>query len=186
MALVLLYQRRSRKLIRKFQPPYPCGCFEASICEPFSVGNYLERIDRELVDLLSTHGSEKTPEILWWGLDGLRLKEDGTTEWISRKKPKPDRMSFPQPAPSEFAGLPSQWFSFQTAQCTRDTLDRLRMENTCIRNSLLIQQLSQTCCTQIVPSYLRGTQCLYADNQYAAANHENCRFTPIPSKGGDK
>lgn len=37
-------------------------------------------------------GKEKQAKyeiVLWWGLDGLKLNDDGTTEWISRRKPKP-------------------------------------------------------------------------------------------------
>lgn len=32
--------------------------------------------------------------VLWWGLDGLKLNNDGTSEWISRRKhqPKPDQV----------------------------------------------------------------------------------------------
>lgn len=49
----------------------------------FSVTEYYNRIEQESIKL-----SERKCQyliVLWWGNDGLRLNEDGTTEWINRK-----------------------------------------------------------------------------------------------------
>lgn len=54
--------------------------------KPFSVTEYLGRMERESLKLAERR--EQYLIVLWWGYDGLRLNEDGTTEWISRK-PKP-------------------------------------------------------------------------------------------------
>lgn len=70
--------------------------------EPFDC----ERITKSSVQILEEHESyileiqeEKEKQeayeiVLWWGLDGLKLRDDGTTEWISRRKhqPKPDQV----------------------------------------------------------------------------------------------
>lgn len=54
--------------------------------EPFSVAEYMDRIDRVQVEILSNQKPVDQTIILWWGLDGLRLNENGTLEWITRKK----------------------------------------------------------------------------------------------------
>lgn len=51
--------------------------------KPFSVTEYLDRMERESLKLAERR--KKYLIVLWWGFDGLRLNEDGTTEWISRK-----------------------------------------------------------------------------------------------------
>lgn len=55
----------------------------------FSVYEHLERIEKAYLEILETRQPISQSITLWWGLDGLRLEEDGTTEWVSRKKPKP-------------------------------------------------------------------------------------------------
>lgn len=57
--------------------------------EPFIVSDYLEEMDRALVDILQKQEPVDQIIILWWGLDGLTLDENGELKWISRKKPKP-------------------------------------------------------------------------------------------------
>lgn len=56
----------------------------------FSVAEYLERMEKLHIDLHRQRENEKKePVVLWWGEDGLRINEDGTTERISkRQKPK--------------------------------------------------------------------------------------------------
>lgn len=54
----------------------------------FNPTAYLERIETTFCEFLEAESSEPYVLILWWGLDGLRLNKDGTTEWISRKKPE--------------------------------------------------------------------------------------------------
>ena len=57
--------------------------------EPFVVSEYLTQIEKASVEILESRKPVEQIVILWWGLDGLRLNEDGTTEWISRKKSEP-------------------------------------------------------------------------------------------------
>ena len=53
---------------------------------PFSVSAYIDRMEKTYLDTLQERENEKPYEpVLWWGFDGLKLKADGTTEWISRR-----------------------------------------------------------------------------------------------------
>lgn len=63
----------------------------------FSVYEHLERIEKAYLEILETRQPISQSITLWWGLDGLRLKEDGTTEWISRRKPKAESKPLPTP-----------------------------------------------------------------------------------------
>ena len=56
--------------------------------EPFIVSEYYDRMEKAALDILEHQWPVDQTIILWWGLDGLRLNEDGTLEWVSRKKPK--------------------------------------------------------------------------------------------------
>jgi len=50
--------------------------------EHFVVSEYLARIEKENLEILESREPVEQIVILWWGLDGLRLNEDGTTEQI--------------------------------------------------------------------------------------------------------
>ena len=56
--------------------------------EPFIVSEYYDRMEKAALDILEHQWPVDQTIILGWGLDGLRLNEDGTLEWVSRKKPK--------------------------------------------------------------------------------------------------
>lgn len=60
--------------------------------KPFSVTEYLDRMERESLKLAGRR--ERYVIVLWWGHDGLRLNEDGTTEWISRKPEPPPQIDY--------------------------------------------------------------------------------------------
>lgn len=64
-----------------------CNLFRNA--EPFVVSEYLTRIEKASIEILESRKPVEQIVILWWGLDGLRLNEDGATEWISRKKSEP-------------------------------------------------------------------------------------------------
>lgn len=57
--------------------------------KPFSVTEYFDRMERESLKLAER--KQQYLIVLWWGFDGLRLNEDGTTEWISRKQYAPPK-----------------------------------------------------------------------------------------------
>ncbi len=56
----------------------------------FSVGDYLENIEKVHLSILEEQENQEPYIItLWWGLDGCRLNDAGEVEWISRReKPK--------------------------------------------------------------------------------------------------
>lgn len=65
--------------------------------EPFSVSKYYERMEKASVEIMNEREKEPVYIItLWAGLDGLRMNDDGTTEWIRREedKPKPVSVSY--------------------------------------------------------------------------------------------
>ncbi|NCE63713.1 hypothetical protein D1159_03750 [Pseudoflavonifractor sp. 524-17] len=57
--------------------------------EPFVISEYYARTEQAAIDILETQEPVDQTIILWWGLDGLRLTEDGKLEWVSRRKPRP-------------------------------------------------------------------------------------------------
>lgn len=61
---------------------------EAIRPKPFVVSEYYDRMEKATIEILESQEPIDQVIILWWGLDGLRLNEDGALEWISRKKPK--------------------------------------------------------------------------------------------------
>lgn len=69
--------------------------------EPFVISEYYARTEQAAIDILETQEPVDQTIILWWGLDGLRLTEDGKLKWVSRRKPKPVRGNvFYQPCQS--------------------------------------------------------------------------------------
>lgn len=82
---------------------------------------------------------EKYEIVLWWGLDGLKLKDDGTTEWISRRKPEPEYTAQPARATRRFITIPPNVFEQvenatgtiygTNMQAMQARLDALKVEN---------------------------------------------------------
>lgn len=54
--------------------------------EPFVVSEYYDRMEQADLDILECQEPVEQTIILWWGLDGLCLNEDGKLEWVSRRK----------------------------------------------------------------------------------------------------
>lgn len=70
-------------IMRPFAKPENNLCH----CEPLSISDYLSRRERTILDLMEQREKEGPCTItLWLGLDGLQLNEDGSTEWVSRRK----------------------------------------------------------------------------------------------------
>lgn len=96
--------------------------------------------------------------VLWWGLDGLRMNEDGTLEWVSRRKSKPVQEDvFYQPFQSIQAYNPNL---FDQTQSTRASIDALMAQNVSLRmQALQAQQPAQLinslqqCCVQYPAQY---------------------------------
>lgn len=128
----------------------------------FYVFEYLSRIEQAHLDILE--GLEPTDKaiVLWWGLDGLRVNEDGTTEWVSRKKRKSSETVFYQPCQS------IQTWTDQT-QSTRERIEALMARNAALATQCLADARSaymanalQQCCVQYTaqhPPYYYGGCC---------------------------
>lgn len=99
--------------------------------EPFSVPEYFSRIEKAYLDILEDCKPVDQVITLWWRLDGLRLNEDGTTEWISRRKPKSEPISqnvFYQP---ERSIMQTQYPVYDVSgmcQSTQATIDALQAQ----------------------------------------------------------
>lgn len=81
--VVAICKSRKKQHCEKFSP-FPAELFHEPR-EPFD-------IERETLKILEEKENEEPYLItLWWGFDGLRLNDDGTMEWISRRpKLKPE------------------------------------------------------------------------------------------------
>lgn len=52
----------------------------------FSVSEYFDRLEKASLEILENRRPIDKTITLWWGFDGIRLSEDGTCKWVSRKK----------------------------------------------------------------------------------------------------
>lgn len=51
----------------------------------FSVSEYMERIEKAWLEIvLEREGATVYLITLWWGIDGLRINDDGSIEWVRR------------------------------------------------------------------------------------------------------
>lgn len=103
--------------------------------ETFSIPAYFDRMEQAALDILEKQDPIDRTVILWWGLDGLRLNEDETLEWISRKKPKPVMQNvFYQPCQSIQADVESKLRIHSQTQSTRAQIEELMMRNAALQN----------------------------------------------------
>lgn len=123
---------------------------------------YYARTERAALDILEQQEPVDKTIILWWGLDGLRLNEDGTLEWVSKRKPKPVQEDvFYQPFQSIQA--------YNQTQSTRASIDALMAQNVSLQmQAYQAQQIAQLinsmqqCCVQYpaqYPPYFYGGCC---------------------------
>lgn len=128
----------------------------------FSVSEYFGRIEQENIQILMERESRPPYQIvLWAGLDGLRLNNDGTSEWIRKdmEKPKPKNdvfCSLPQlPYPTQY-GIENTIPYLQSKIANLQMQNMLFLQNQYIINT--IKPLSIQCNT--IPSYYSNlTQC---------------------------
>lgn len=54
--------------------------------QPFSLSAYFDRIETIQIELLQEREQNPVSKVieLWWGLEGVKLLEDGTTEWVRK------------------------------------------------------------------------------------------------------
>lgn len=109
------------------------------------LSEYLSRIEKTTLDILESVEPIDKTITLWWGFDGIRLNEDGTTEWVSRRKPA--ESIFYQPCQSIWP-WPTGVFFDQT-QSTKAQIDAIMAQAATTQTSYLIQQ----CCIQYPTQY---------------------------------
>lgn len=126
--------------------------------EPFIVSEYYDQMEKAALDILEQQEPVDQTIILWWGMDGLRLNDDGTLEWVRRKKQKPVQENvfyqLCQSAPAYNPDLLAQ------TQSTRASIDDLMAQNASLRmQALQAQQTAQAinslqqCCVQHPAQY---------------------------------
>lgn len=74
-AIILILRRRKAKQLEatQFVPRGP----------EFSVSDYMDRMEKAGIEIMQERQqSSRYQIVLWAGLDGLRLNDDGTTTWI--------------------------------------------------------------------------------------------------------
>lgn len=124
----------------------------------FSVSEYLDQMEKASLEILETLEPIDKTITLWWGFDGIRLSEDGTSKWVSRKKkPAGNRVNHHfQPIPPEAFryGFTDQIQSQRAqidalmAQCTEQQMQS--------RKSAQVANALQQCCVQYPPYYYGG------------------------------
>lgn len=138
--------------------------------KPFSVTEYFDRMERESLKLADQ--SEQYLIVLWWGFDGLRLNEDGTAEWISRKPAPPPQIDY------SFYSSPIMYSGLQNIICNGESMQAqiqcLQARQLQALESMQIQNMinsikpapfpaypMQCCTTQYAPIYdLTQTCCI--------------------------
>lgn len=123
--------------------------------EPFSVSEYLWRMERAQLDILEDQKPVDQAVVLWWGLDGLTLDENGELKWISRKKPEPVNQNvFYQPCQAVLYADNRPVLTVNTCQDTQAAIDALRAQNAALQiqaaqqaqmQGIMMSQL-QSCC----------------------------------------
>lgn len=135
--------------------------------ESFVVSEYYDRMEKAALDILEHQEPVNQTIILWLGLNGLRLNEDGELEWISRKTPNPvnQNVSY-HPCQSIQTYNPNL---FDQMQSTRASIDALMDQNVSLKmqayqaqqTAQLINSMQQ-CCVQYpaqYPPYFYGGCC---------------------------
>ena len=126
----------------------------------FSAYEYMGRMEAASVEIMrKTQKRPKYQIVLWAGLDGLRMNEDGTTEWIRREEEKKPN------APIENVGSlrASYYNQLLSVSCeTENTIFRLQaqLQNTCIQQQVMMQ--NQQIVNAVQPAYLT----VYSPYQY--------------------
>ena len=119
-----------------------------------SVSQYLADMEKVILELLEERPPQDRTITLWWGLDGLRLNEDGSIELVSRRKQTPVQPNvfwqLNQSILPVFAGMPGVYTQNMSGQNVIDgTINTLERELANFQvqtqqTDLIFQQLAQT------------------------------------------
>lgn len=118
---------------------------------PFSVAEYYKRKEKLTLQILEDKKPVSHTIVLWWGLDGLRLNEDGSREWISRKNTVNQNIFYPS---QQSICTPNHPIDIRMNMCqsTQSQIDALKMQNVALQtqaeqinqNMAIISLLHQT------------------------------------------
>lgn len=95
----------------------------------FSVSEYMGRMEAASIEIAKE--TEKEPKyqlVLWAGLDGLRLNDDGTSEWIRRGEEKPKRQNV-SPCSYPEAVFPAQCMIENSIPYLQRQINAMQMQN---------------------------------------------------------
>ena len=137
---------------------------------------YLSRIEKASVEIMSQAEPVDKIIVLWWGLDGLRMNEDGSLEWISRKEP--EKKSVNQNL--SMAHIINPLDMRNMCQSTRAQIEELqakidafKMENSIQQiNTQVIAQMQLPPLQTIYPAYMQRPQ--YPYPPYFQGNLTGC------------
>lgn len=127
----------------------------------FSVSEYFDRMEKASLEILETMEPIDKTITLWWGFDGIRLSEDGTSKWVSRKKKPVEnvfyqpcqsiRRTFPYGVPFESGTL--RYSLTDQSQSTRAQIEELQMRATALQAQSFytirqqqMESMVQRCC----------------------------------------
>lgn len=144
----------------------------------FSVSEYMDRLEKAGIEIMDE--AEKRPEykvILWAGLDGLRMNQDGTTEWIRREEKKQEPVSVFYSPPNQLLSVSSETMQnpFSGFQNITEQIDSQIRNQTCqIENSIRMMQMQmeQNMVNCIRPAY--GPPYIQAMNPYWPSPYSQC------------
>ena len=134
----------------------------------FSVSEYFDRMEKVSLEILETMEPIDKTITLWWGFDGIRLSEDGTYKWVSRKKMSVENVFYqpcqsiqrPRPYAMSFESGTFRYSLTDQTQSTRAQIDALMAQCTALQmqswKSAQIANTLQQCCVQYPPYYYGG------------------------------
>lgn len=124
--------------------------------EPFVVSEYYDRMEKAAIDILENQEPVDQTIILWWGMDGLRMNEDGSLEWISRKKPKPVNQNVSYQPRQAIHPIQTGMLLSDHTQSTRAQIDALMERNANLQMQAAQNVLNAAIISQIRPPYMQS------------------------------
>lgn len=127
--------------------------------EPFVISAYYDRTEKESLKILEEYKPVGKTIILWWGFDGLQMNEDGSSEWISRKKSEPINQSvFYQPVQSLTQAAYPSYAGYQNTQAMIDALQtQIAMQNINAQMQAQLQHYQVSYPRYCAPYFYSGT-----------------------------
>lgn len=99
---------------------------------PFSVAEYYKRKEKLTLQILEDKKPVSHTIVLWWGLKGLRLNDDGSLEWISRKNPVNQNVFYQSQNSICTTNHPLD-VRMNMCQSTQSQIDDLQLQNVALR-----------------------------------------------------